>query len=208
MAEGRRTKKDRFDEAFERLRERLSTPPGQPGPSEGDGLHLFLHAAADVVEVHRRVPRWATALRRAEWAVEIVSLRELLWKVLDGTGLWPEWVDAAGPRDEEKHGVMAIRAQLGSDTSDRAGLFSTALREIVAKEGERRLVLITEVLALHPWFRAATLPHLLTRSPASRVVVFFPGLRTEPGSLSFLGLHPSETEYRASDIEVAHADSP
>lgn len=186
---------DSLDSTFKKLRENLG-PQDRLSATHADPFFTFVHAPGQTLELHRRLPRWRTILREQDgFNVEIHSLRELAWDLIDASERWDAWLEA-----EEPSKVSAINRSMGdvlfSKSKSAAEAASSGLLGKVADllhDGTTgRLVLLTDAALLHPWFRADKLGASLHDRIGCRTVLFYPGHRRGNWGLYFLGFYPED----------------
>lgn len=89
----------------------------------------------------------------------------------------------------------SMRDVLGDDLSAHAPARAGLLRTLIARlQGETpdRLVLLTDMAHLHPWFRVDTLGSALHDKIRCPTVLFYPGRRRGQYGLHFLALYPED----------------
>jgi hypothetical protein len=176
-----------FDELLEKLRE-----PASLNPAMSDPFFYFVHDPLQTVELKRNLPRWTATLERTGWKVEKLSLARLLWEVIDGSGRWEEWLDLEGDADPE-HLNEAVR-----DALRPGNVFVETVAAALSPDRPKTVVLLTDALALHPYFRVRVLEHSLHDRIKTPAVLFYPGRRTGQYGLHFLGYYPEDGNYRAT----------
>jgi Domain of unknown function (DUF1788) len=180
-----------LDETFEELTEKLREPAAL-NPAMSDPFFYFVHDPAQTLEVKRNLPRWSATLERHGWKVERLSLARILWQVVEASGRWNEWLELESDATQDQVNA-AVRDALQAD-----GAFVEALSETLSKERPGTLVLLTDTLALHPYFRVRSLEHALHDRVKTPAVLFYPGRRTGQYGLHFLGFYPEDGNYRAT----------
>jgi hypothetical protein len=178
---------DSFAELSRRLRETASL-----AAAKSDPFYYFVYAPSEALEVKRRVPLWSVGLENAGLKVHRVSFSELLWDLIDASGLWDELL-ANEPGAEPKEVNQSIAALLGNGLVERVAA-------IVAGGVPGEVVFLTDTEMLHPYFRVRTLESALHDRVKVPTVVFYPGRRVGQYGLSFLGFYPEDGNYRATLI--------
>jgi Domain of unknown function (DUF1788) len=188
---------DALDRAFQELRSQLG-PRDRLTPTHADPFFTFVHDPAETLELHRRLRRWRSTLENDGFKVEVHSLSELAWAVVDASQRWDDWLEAEEPgryasvnrsmRDvllDDEGG--AARATPGA----RPGLLGK-LSELLQGEDRKRLVLLTDAALLHPWFRADKIGTSLHDRIQCPTVLFYPGTRRGQYGLRLLDLYPED----------------
>jgi len=183
-----------LDDTFRALRRHLSEPEGL-NPAKSDPFFYFVHEPAETLEVKRRITPWSAQLRHDGWTVEVESLSALLWKTVDDSGRWEEWLELEADAEpaELNKSIANVLA------SDRA--FVDAVDRLVSTERpSKTVILLTDAVALHPYFRCRALESALHDRVKVPTVLFYPGRRSGQYGLHFLGFYPFDGNYRASLI--------
>ncbi len=196
---------DALDQAFGELRAQLGRTD-RLTPTHADPFFYLVHDPAATVELHRRLPRWRAALEQDGWQVHVESLAKMMWSVVDRAGHWDEWIEieaARGSISERNTAACDSMRDVLSDEQERPrswdGL-ARAVGHIVADKTPRRLVLLTDAVALHPWFRVRTIEGFVHDRVFSPTVLFYPGTRHGQFGLRFLGLHADDGNYRSTIV--------
>lgn len=142
--------------------------------------------------VKQKLTVWRSALGNEGWTVESVSLSKLIWAIVDKSGRWEEWL--ALERDSDIEAMNeAISDVLRSDNE-----LVEALARPISHERNRTVVFVTDVAALHPYFRARSLESGLHDRIKVPTVIFYPGRRAGQYGLHFLGFYEFDGNYRAT----------
>ena len=180
-----------LDDTFAALTGYLRQPDSL-NPAKSDPFLYFVHDPNETLTVKQKLGVWCPALRNDGWVVEQVSLSELLWQIVEGSGRWDEWLELEPEADPESMNE-AIRDVLRIDNC-----LVEALAKYVSKEREHTLVLVTDTAALHPYFRARSLEGGLHDRVKVPTVIFYPGWREGQYGLHFLGFYEFDGNYRAT----------
>ncbi|MFO0590898.1 MAG: BREX protein BrxB domain-containing protein [Polyangiaceae bacterium] len=208
---------DQLDAAFAELRDDLLRKGGLD-PTHSDPFFTFVHDPTRTVDVAERIAaRWRGALERDGFHVDVVSLREILWKVVDASDRWEEWLEIEQetgiPGDHEDRN-RSMRDLLSDDfhapEPARIGLIRALIARLqkdprgARKKGARsgrRLVLLTDMAHVHPWLRVDSLSSALHDKIACPTVLFYPGSVRGQFGLRFLGYYPEDTSaYRTKIV--------
>ena len=180
-----------LDDTFAELTAKLKDPDAL-NPAKSDPLFYFVHDPADSLSLKLKLPVWTAALEREGWGVRRISLSELVWKIVDRSGRWEEWL-AIEPEADPEEMNEAIRDVLRS-----GNVLVEAVAQHVESPGDRTLVLLTDAAMLHPYFRVRTLESGLHDRVRVPTVLFYPGRRSGQYGLHFLGFYPVDGNYRST----------
>jgi len=180
-----------LDNTFAELLAKLHDPDGL-NPAKSDPLFYFVHDLAETLAVKLKLPVWIAALEREGWTVEQVSLSDLIWRIVDDSGRWEEWL-AIEPDADPAEMNEAIRDVLRSENA-----LVEALARHVEIPRERTLVFLTDASMLHPYFRVRTLESGLHDRVRVPTVLFYPGRRSGQFGLHFLDFYPVDGNYRST----------
>ena len=89
-----------LDETFETLTTHLRNPESL-NPAKSDPFFYFVHDPAETLTVKQRLGVWTSALRNEGWTIDHVSLSKLIWKIVDDSGRWNEWLTLEPEADPE-----------------------------------------------------------------------------------------------------------
>ncbi|WP_295408789.1 BREX protein BrxB domain-containing protein [uncultured Thiocystis sp.] len=147
----------------------------------------------------RSLPRWRARLAEDGWRVQIRSLADLMWSVIDTSGRWENWLEAE-PDSSAGEVIGAVRDALQTKQgSARTGLAS-AILDLVSSPEQGRLLLLTDAALLHPFFRVRAIESLVQDRVVSPTVLFYPGERAGQFGLRFLGFYAEDPNYRSNII--------
>jgi hypothetical protein len=131
--------------------------------------------------------------------VDIRSIAELMWRVVDASDRWEAWLEVESEHSTAEV-VGAVRDTLHTkEDSTRLGL-APAVLDLVSHAEPQRLLLLTDAALLHPFFRVRAVESLVHDRVASPTVLFYPGTRVGQFGLRFLGFYPEDPNYRSSLI--------
>lgn len=178
-----------FDDLVSRLASRDPL-----NPANSDPFYYFVHRPSESLDLKEKLPAWRGRLQNAGWTPEVVSFGALLWDIIERSGRWEDWLAVeADTDDEDRNDAVAdvLRAP--------GGLVDAVAGYLTKREGPaRRVVLFTDLVLLHPWFRVRTIEGLLHDRVAVPAVVFYPGRRVGRDGLSFVGIHREDANYRCT----------
>lgn len=180
-----------LDEAFGQLAERLRGP-GSLSASRSDPFYYFVYSPQDALVVKRLLPVWSARLRNDGVEVQRISFSDLLWRLIDASGRWDDWLEVENDYDREQVNE-AIRDVLRSGDA--------LIKKVAAAVGQERahsVVFLTETEILHPYFRVRALESALHDNVRVPTVVFYPGRRAGQFGLRFLDFYPEDGNYRAT----------
>lgn len=187
-----------LDASFAELCSHLGTVD-RLNPTHADPLFYFVHPPEETALLMRALPRWRARLEDSGWRVDIRSLADTMWKVVDTSGRWDTWLELE-PECSTPEILDAMRDALRSkDKSPQQGL-APAILDLVSRRGEKRLLLLTDAALLHPFFRVRAIESLVHDQVACPTVLFYPGSRCGQFGLRFLGFYSEDANYRSTII--------
>lgn len=181
---------DALDSTFQQLRTGLGTED-RLTPTHADPFFTFVHETAETLDLHRRLQRWRHILERDGFKVEIHSLRELVWDVVEASGRWDDWLEV-----EQLGKYLTTNRSMRDVLSPRSAEAEAGLLvrvESLLQDGSPgRVVWLTDAALLHPWFRADKLGASLHGKIKCRTVLFYPGRKRGAYGLHYLGFYPED----------------
>ncbi|WP_327211618.1 BREX protein BrxB domain-containing protein [Rhizobium ruizarguesonis] len=182
-----------FDELRERIRHGREL-----GHASFEPIYYLIFAPDQILEVKRQTPAWVAKLRHESWDVQVFSIAENLWQILQNDPFWSLCLaeDKALPLDW----VRTNRALADIVTSGNGllGKLDEALRRL---EGQpNTLLLVTDLEALHPFLRIGAIESQLQGKFHVPTVFLYPGVRTGKTRLKFLGFYPEDGNYRSVHV--------
>lgn len=187
-----------LDTSFLELRSRLGSVD-RLNPTHADPFFHFVHRPEETADLMRALPRWRARLEEDGWRVHISSVAEMMWQVIAASGRWDAWIEIE-PDSSTAETVEAMRDALR--TKEGSGLpgLAPAILDLVSRRGAGRLLLLTDVALLHPFFRVRAIESLVHDRVACPTVLFYPGTRAGQFGLRFLGFYSEDANYRSSII--------
>lgn len=182
-----------LNETFEQFLELLNRP-GALNPAKSDPLFYFVHDPSETQEVAQSIPVWSAALSNEGWTVDVVSLREILWSLVDASGRWDQWLELEGDADSEEVN-SAVR-----NVANTNNAFIKAVEAHVSESRPQTIVFLTDALLLHPFYRVHALESGLHDRIRVPTVLFYPGRRSGQYGLHYLGFYPVDGNYRATMV--------
>jgi hypothetical protein len=182
-----------LESTFAELLNRLAlTDPLNPANS--DPIYYFVHPPAQSLELKEKLPGWRGRLQNEGYTPEVVSFGRMMWDIIDRSGRWEEWLNAEGDAsEEERNDAVADVLRAPGGLVDSVGALLGP-----PPPGQRRVVLFTDLLVLHPWFRVRTIEGLLHDRIGVPAVFFYPGRRVGRDGLSFGDIHREDSNYRCT----------
>ena len=157
--------------------------------------------------VRAEVSKLSHELQAAGWVVLSISLQKLLLDRIRSQG--PEWVERVEQMErrltgvQRERGLNYLKSKLAPIIEGPDGIAADCSKVISdyadahPDRVDRTLALIGRAGALYPFFRSsALLRHLDGRTRNVPVVLLYPGQRTGPTGLSFMGMLPADSDYR------------
>lgn len=182
-----------LDESFRQLASLLGEPASL-NAARSDPFFYLVYDPAEALEVKRLIPVWSAQLRNQGFTVERVSFSDIIWRLVDASGRWDEWLAAEGDADPDQ-----VNDAVRSVLTDPGGIVAQ-IATMVSQAPKGTVVFLTETEALHPYFRVRVLENALHDRIAVPTVVFYPGRRSGQYGLHFLNLYPEDGNYRATVI--------
>jgi hypothetical protein len=153
------------------------------------------------------VQKLSHELQAGGWVVLSISLQKLLLDRIQAQG--PDWLGRVESMErrlaqlQRERGMNYLESKLAPLIEGPDGIAADCAKVICdyadahPDRVDRTLALIGRAGALYPFFRSsALLRHLDGRTRNVPVVLLYPGHRTGPTGLSFMGLLPSDSDYR------------
>ncbi|MES2639730.1 MAG: BREX protein BrxB domain-containing protein [Myxococcota bacterium] len=164
-------------------------------PANSDPFYYFVHRPAETLELKEKLAGWRGRLQNAGWTPEVVSFGKLLWDIIERSGRWDTWLEVEADTDDEDRND-AVAGVLGAP----GGLVDAVAAYLAPTPGVRRIVLFTDLILLHPWFRVRTIEGLLHDRVGVPAIVFYPGRRVGRDGLSFVDIHREDSNYRCTIV--------
>jgi hypothetical protein len=183
-----------LDLSFEELRKRL-LDPNILSPVHGSSVFYFVYEPGMILSVRRMMPGWISRLKNEQGIdVETISLAEVMWKLIDQSGRWDEWLEI-----EKEFTTAQINESVSSVLQqDNAFINAVVDRVLAVKAGT--VVFLTDVELLHPYAKTKPIEGVLHNKAQTPVIFFYPGERTGQFGLKFLSFYPEDQGYRSSLI--------
>ena len=180
-----------LDNAFNELIDKIRDPDAL-NPARSDPIFYFAYPPDLMLDLKKRLPRWASKIREAGFEVHRVSIADLLWEIVDGSGRWDTWLELEGTADIDQINE-AVR-----DVLRQGNTFADQVAEMLESTPEGTVVLLTEAELLHPYFRTRTIESRLHDKVKTPTVIFYPGRRSGQYGLHFLDFYPVDGNYRST----------
>lgn len=187
-------------ESFEELRQRLRQGRGLNDTGDDPVYYLIFHPRF-ILEVKRLMKEWSAKLKHDGWTVEIFSMADAIHSLFRGYIDREDWLESDENRQFDRESLLHLKeAQKSVLESDGAlrNLLEKRLQELAG--GDRRVLFITDLEALHPYLRVGVLEQQLLGKVTIPVVILYPGTRDGLTSLKFLGFYPPDGNYRSLHI--------
>lgn len=182
-----------LDNAFNELIDKIRDPDAL-NPAKSDPIFYFAYPPELMLDLKKRLPRWTSRIREAGFEVRRISMAELLWEIVDGSGRWDIWLELEGDADPDQINE-AVR-----DVLRQENILAVQVAEIVESTSMDTLILVTESELLHPYFRTRAIEGWLHDKVKTPTVIFYPGEQSGQFGLKFLGFYPVDTNYRSPII--------
>lgn len=182
-----------LDSTFEQLRQQFQNPDAL-NPAKSDPLFYFVHAPEHTLELKKKIPLWIAKFREDGKDVEVISFATLLWKIIDDSDRWDDWVEAES-LDELGASNAAVKDAVRSGNA-----MVEAVARHLATAPPNRVLFLVDAALVHPYFRLRTLESGLHDRVHVPAIIFYPGRRSGQYGLRFLGFYPEDPNYRSSLI--------
>ncbi len=178
-----------LEKLFDELLINLSQP-GSLNPAVSDPVFYYVYPPDKILEIKKAIPRWTARLENSGFLVKRISLPEIMWKTVERSGRWEEWLEIE--QYAEQHEINeAVRDTLRGDQ------LINALQVEMETVTDNTVILLTEAELLHPYYRTQFIENRLHDNVTAPVVIFYPGTRTGQYGLKFLGFHSEDGNYRS-----------
>lgn len=187
-----------LDRSFDELRGYLKH--GRPlGPSGNDPVFYLVFPPRQMAEVKRKTREWVARLENEGWEVGVLSMAKTVHEILQAHPSRAIWLESEkqGQSMDFSEVNKSLRNALVKDGGLRKKLEDQLQKLSARKQG---LLLATDLEVLHPYLRVGALEQELQSHFAVPTVFLYPGRRTGRNSLSFLGIYPSDPNYRSVHI--------
>ena len=151
-----------------------------------------------VLEVKRQLPAWRSKLENLGFRVETFSIADEIAQIFAAAPLRGVWLEAdqRNPLAWEKtnaslSNALVAQSRLQARLQDRL--------DAVANEPST-IMLVTDLEALHPYFRIGAIEAQLQGRFRIPTVFLYPGTRTGKTRLRFLGFYPEDGNYRSVHV--------
>jgi hypothetical protein len=161
-------------------------------------IYYLVFHPSQILEVKRQTPAWVAKLRNEGSEVTVFSVAWHVADILAKAPLRKVWLtaDAKSPLDWTKTNQSLANALVKAD-----GLQSRLEAVLTGLEGsEHRIVLVTDLEALHPYLRIGAIEAQLQGKFHVPTVFLYPGVRTGKTRLKFLGFYPEDGNYRSEHV--------
>lgn len=163
-------------------------------------VYYLVFSPEDIVAVKRKKNAWLAQLKNEGWNVREFSAAEQIEKILNEVNpmvkkLWQK-ADEQNPLDFERVNQSLIN-QLKQGERFRDALEAFLIE---AEQDKDALVLVTDLEALHPYFRIGTIEAGLQGKFNVPTVFLYPGTRTGKTKLKFLGFYNEDGNYRSEHV--------
>lgn len=182
-----------FDELRERIRHGREL-----GHASFEPIYYLIFSPDQILEIKRQTPAWVAKLHQEGWDVNIFSVAEQIWDLLQKDPFWQLCVleDKASPFDWER-----TNKSLADLITASGGLLKRLENELLSLEGKpNALLLVSDLEALHPFLRIGAIESQLQGQFHVPTVFLYPGVRTGKTRLKFLGFYPEDGNYRSVHV--------
>lgn len=180
-----------LDNAFNELLDKISDPDALD-PAKSDPVFYFVYPPDLMLDLKKRLPRWTSRIREAGFEVRRVSIADVMWKLVDDSERWDEWIELEAEAD-----IEMLRDALSDVLRQNNALLNSIAAEVESTSG-KEVVLITEIELLHPFTRTKIIGDYLHDKAKVPTVFLYPGTLSGQSSLKFLGFHSPDPGYRSA----------
>lgn len=161
-------------------------------PAKSDPVFYFVYPPELMLDLKKRLPRWMSKIREAGFEVRRISMADAVWKLVDHSGRWEEWLELEAEADIEMlKGAM-------SDVLRQNNALLNSITEVVESASGKMVVFVTEIELLHPFSRTKIIGDYLHDRANVPTIFFYPGALSGQSSLKFLGFHSPDPGYRSA----------
>jgi len=182
---------------FNELRERIKHGR-ELGHASFEPIYYLIFSPEQILEVKRQTPAWQSKLHQEGWDVQVFSIAENLWDLLEQDPLWSMCltVDKASPLD-----WLRTNKALSDIVASGGGLLHRLEKKLNSLDGKpNALLLVTDLEALHPFLRIGSIESQLQGQFSVPTIFLYPGIRTGNTRLKFLGFYPEDGNYRSVHV--------
>lgn len=180
-----------LDSTFAELLAKIRDPEAL-NPAKSDPIFYFVFPPDEMLELKKRIPRWTTKLSETGFKVHRISLADALWRLVDESGRWNDWLDLE-PDAETEDINKAV-----SDVLTHNNALVMEIENAVRQASADTVILLTETELLHPYFRTRSIESWLHDKVQSPTVIFYPGRRAGQYGLHFLNFYTVDGNYRST----------
>jgi hypothetical protein len=166
--------------------------PDTLNSAKSDPVFYFVYSPERMLEIKKCYGRWISRLKGNGFNVLRISAIDLLWRIIDESGRWNDWVELEAEADTAQINE-AVRDVLRSN--DR---LVEEISKAIESSPSDSILLLTEMEALHPFFRTRTIESSLHDKIKRPLVIFYPGNRSGQYGLRFLGFYSVDGNYRST----------
>jgi hypothetical protein len=187
-----------LERCFDELRQKLGE--GVRFSNTGDDpVYYLIFEPQKMLDVKRAMKQWRARLQLDGWSVNELSMADVVEEIIDRHPLRDLWVQE---EMNEPHEYEIINKTLSEVMMNGEDNVVKRVQEAVERASavSNGLLFITDLEAIHPYFRIGMIENKLQGRFAVPTVVLYPGVRDGQFSLSFLGIYPEDGNYRSSHI--------
>lgn len=180
-----------LDNTFDELLDKIQDPDAL-NPAKSDPVFYFVYPPELMLDLKKRLPRWMSRIREVGFEVSRVSIADTMWRLVDRSGRWDEWLLL-----EDNADIETLNSAM-SDVLRHNNALLNNIAEAVESASGKVVVLITEIELLHPFTRTKIIGDYLHDKAQVPTVFLYPGTLSGQSSLKFLGFHPADPGYRST----------
>jgi hypothetical protein len=172
-----------LDSAFNELVDKIRDPD-MLNPAKSDP-ELML-------SIKKCFPRWIATLRGHGYEVCRISMAEIIWRLVDQSGRWKEWIQL------EPHEDITSINEAVRDVLHKKDALLKSVADVVEAASQNTIVFVSDIELLHPFTRTKTIGDYLHDKAKIPTVFFYPGTHSGLSGLKFLGFHSPDPCYRSA----------
>lgn len=180
-----------LDSLFNELLEKIRDPEAL-NPAKSDPIIYFVYPPELMLKLKKSLPRLMSRIREAGFEVVRISIADVLWRTVDGSGRWETWLELEADADEDQVNE-SVRDALRQDNA-----LVDQLANAIEATQEGTVILLTEAELLHPYFRTRIIESRLHDKVKTPTIIFYPGRRSGQYGLHFLDFYPVDGNYRST----------
>lgn len=185
-------------EKFNELRQHLKAGVSSMRQTGFDPVYYLVFPAEEIVQAKLALPQMLAQLKLDGFQPTVLSMTKVLNAWFRGHKLRKAWQDGLASAGNDRH--LFRRTFSDKLDKDRVVVDAILAAQEAIKSDPHALLILTDLEALHPFLHISGVEQQLAGQFAVPTVVLYPGKRGGSHSLSFLGIHRENGNYRSIHI--------